>query len=123
MTGALYFADGKMKTEDNYFRGFPGLWNLAAFYLYLLEPPEWAAAAGLLVLAVLSFTPVKFLHPFRVKHWRPFNVALLAVWGVLAFLAVAANLTPGPTSPCRCARSRSISSRWACCARGPNSIG
>ncbi len=44
ITGALYFADRQMKTADNYFRGFPGLWNLAAFYLYLLEPPEWLAA-------------------------------------------------------------------------------
>ncbi len=96
MTGALYFADRAMKTQDNYFRGFPGLWNLAAFYLYLLEPPPWIAATGVLVLAALSFIPIKFLHPFRVKHWRPFNVALLAAWGVLAFLAVAANLTPGP---------------------------
>lgn len=96
MTGALYFADRHMKTEDNYFRGFPGLWNLAAFYLYLLEPPPWIAAAGVLVLAALSFIPVKFLHPFRVTHWRPFNVVLLAVWGVLALLAVAANLSPGP---------------------------
>ena len=96
MTGALYFADRNMKTGDNYFRGFPGLWNLAAFYLYILEPPEWAAAAGLAVLVVLSFIPVKFLHPVRVRHWRPFNVMLLVVWAALAFLAVAANLTPGP---------------------------
>ncbi|HZD90413.1 MAG TPA: phosphatidylcholine synthase, partial [Pseudolabrys sp.] len=81
MTGALYFADRRMKTDDNYFRGFPGLWNLAAFYLYILEPPPWAAAGGVLVLAILSFIPVKFLHPFRVRHWRPLNVALLAVWG------------------------------------------
>ena len=33
MTGALYFADRRMKTEDNYFRGFPAVWNFAAFYL------------------------------------------------------------------------------------------
>ncbi len=96
MTGALYFADRRMKTGDNYFRGFPGLWNLAAFYLYILQPPEWIAAAGVFVLVGLSFVPVKFLHPFRVKHWRPFNVTLLAAWAVLAFLAVAANLEPGP---------------------------
>jgi phosphatidylcholine synthase len=96
MTGALYFADRAMKTDDNYFRGFPALWNLAAFYLYILEPPAWVAGVGVFVLAVLSFMPVRFLHPFRVKHWRPFNVALLAVWAVLAFLAVAANLSPGP---------------------------
>src|SRR5215208_4134084 len=27
ITGALYFADRGMKTVDNYFRGFPALWN------------------------------------------------------------------------------------------------
>ena len=96
MTGALYFADRRMKTEDNYFRGFPAVWNLAAFYLYILEPPEWIAAAAVFVLAGLSFCPIRFLHPLRVKHWRPFNVALLAVWAVLAFVAVAADLSPGP---------------------------
>src|SRR5487761_858182 len=33
VTGSLYFADRKMKTPDCYFRGFPALWNVAAFYL------------------------------------------------------------------------------------------
>src|SRR5690242_4783281 len=32
VSGALYFADREMKTKDNYFRGFPAVWNLAAFY-------------------------------------------------------------------------------------------
>ena len=41
ITGALYFADREMKTADNYFRGFPALWNAAAFYLFLLRPPPW----------------------------------------------------------------------------------
>src|SRR5471032_3600709 len=38
ISGALYFADREMKTDDNYFRGFPGVWNLMAFYLLLLKP-------------------------------------------------------------------------------------
>ncbi len=96
ITGALYFADRKMKTEDNYFRGFPAVWNLAAFYLYVLEPPPWIAGAAVFVLAGLSFCPIRFLHPLRVRHWRPLNIALLIVWAVLAFLAVAADLAPGP---------------------------
>jgi phosphatidylcholine synthase len=96
ITGALYFADRNMKTPDNYFRGFPGLWNLAAFYLYLLEPPQWASAAMVAALAVLTFLPLKFLHPLRVKRLRALNVALLAVWAVLAFIAVMYNLAPGP---------------------------
>ena len=70
ITGALYFADREMKTPDNYFRGFPAVWNLAAFYLYLLEPPPWLAAAMIAALAVLTFAPIKFLHPLRVKRLR-----------------------------------------------------
>jgi phosphatidylcholine synthase len=95
ITGALYFADRDMKTSDNYFRGFPAVWNLAAFYLYLLEPPEWSAAISIAVLAGLSFAPFKFLHPLRVQRWRPVNIALLAAWAVLAFIAVIQDLSPG----------------------------
>jgi phosphatidylcholine synthase len=96
ISGALYFADRKMKTTDNYFRGFPAVWNLAAFYLYVLTPPEWAAAAAIVVLAGLSFAPIRFLHPLRVKHWRPLNIALLIAWAALALATVALNLQPGP---------------------------
>ncbi len=95
ISGALYFADGEMKTKDHYFRGFPAVWNLAAFYLYLIEPPEWIAAVSVAALAGLSFAPIKFLHPLRVQHWRTFNIALLALWAVLAFIAVVQNLSPG----------------------------
>ncbi len=95
ITGALYFADREMKTKDNYFCGFPATWNLAAFYLYLLEPPEWVAAVAVVVLAALSFAPIKFLHPLRVQHWRTFNLALLAAWAVLAFVATVQDLAPG----------------------------
>jgi phosphatidylcholine synthase len=96
ISGALYFADREMKTKDNYFRGFPAVWNLAAFYLYLLEPPEWAAAVAIAILAGLSFAPIKFLHPLRVQHWRTLNIALLVLWATLAFVAVVQNLSPGP---------------------------
>jgi len=96
IAGALYFADREMKTADNYFRGFPAVWNLGAFYLFLLEPPPWLAAAAIIALAALSFAPIKFLHPLRVKRLRVFNVALLAAWAMLAFLAVISDLAPGP---------------------------
>lgn len=95
ITGALYFADRQMKTEDNYFHGFPAVWNLAAFYLYLLEPSPWLTVAMIVVLAALSFAPIKILHPLRVKYLRPLNIALLVVWAGLAALAVFHDLDPG----------------------------
>src|SRR6185437_1856072 len=96
VTGAIYFADRRMKTEDNYFRGCPAVWNLAAFYLYVLQPPEWIAAAGVVGLAVVSFMPIRFLHPLRVRQWRWLNIALLALWAALALVDLVAGLHPGP---------------------------
>src|SRR5476649_1630043 len=96
VTGALYFADREMKTRDNYFRGFPAVWNLAAFYLYILAPPPWAATAMVLALAALTFAPIRFVHPLRVQHLRALNIALIAIWAVLATLAIVQNLEPGP---------------------------
>jgi len=94
--GALYFADREMKTDDNYFRGFPALWNLAAFYLYVLQPPGWAGVVLIVALAVLSFVPIRFIHPLRVRHLRILNIALLGVWALLALAAVISGLEPGP---------------------------
>ena len=96
ISGALYFADRNMKTADNYFRGFPAVWNLAAFYLYVLEPAEWLAAAMIVGLAALTFAPIRFVHPLRVKRLRALNIALLVAWAALALIAVIFNLQPGP---------------------------
>jgi len=96
VTGALYFADRDMKTPDNYFRGFPALWNAVAFYLFVLKPAPWIAAAAIVVLAVLTFVPFKFLHPFRVTRLRAATLVALALWGVLGAAALVYDLDPSP---------------------------
>ena len=96
VTGALYFADRNMKTGDNYFLGFPALWNATAFYLFLLRPPPWLAAATVVVLAVLTFVPLKFVHPIRVLRLRALNIVALAAWAMLALVALVRGLDPGP---------------------------
>jgi phosphatidylcholine synthase len=95
VSGALYFADRRMKTSDYYFRGFPALWNIAAFYLFLLKPAPWLSAVVVATLAVLSFVPFYFVHPIRVAHWRALTTAALALWVLLAIVALAENLAPG----------------------------
>jgi len=95
VTGAIYFADGNMKTADNYFSGFPGVWNVPAFYLFLLRPDPWISLAIIAVLAVLTFVPIPFVHPFRVKQGRILTYVLLAAWAVLATLAILRDMMPG----------------------------
>ncbi len=94
VTGALYFADRRMKTDDHYFLGFPAVWNLVAFYLLLLKPEPWVTGVAIAVLAVLTFMPVRFIHPFRVSRLRRVSVALLALWSALALATVLQGLAP-----------------------------
>ena len=96
ISGALYFADREMKTKDNYFSGFPAVWNVPVFYLLLLRPPAPIAAAGIMVLAAATFLPVPFVHPFRVKQLRALTVLLLVAWAVLAAFALWRDMAPGP---------------------------
>ena len=95
VTGALYFADRWMKTSDYYFRGFPAVWNVVVFYLFVLGLPTWIAAAIVVALAVLTFLPVHFVHPMRVADLRAPTTAALVLWALLAFVAVMKNLAPG----------------------------
>jgi len=95
ITGSLYFSDRLMKTSDYYFRGFPVLWNVAAFYLFLLKPAPWLAAAAVAALAALTFVPFYVVHPVRIAHLRALTTAALIVWALLAIYAVAKSLDPG----------------------------
>jgi phosphatidylcholine synthase len=95
VTGSLYFADRQMKTADYYFRGFPALWNVAAFYLFLLKLPPWLGALAVVTLAALTFVPIHVVHPIRISHLRAITIAALMVWALLAIIAVADGLAPG----------------------------
>jgi phosphatidylcholine synthase len=96
ITSVLYFADAQMKSTDNYFIGFPGIWNLVAFFLFLWRLPQWAAAALVVAFCVLTFVPVPFLHPMRVRRGRMVNIVLVCGGAALAALALVNNLAPGP---------------------------
>ena len=83
VSGALYFADRRMKSADNHFRGFPGLWNIAAFYLFLLHWPPALSSLIVAVLIVATFLPFHVIHPVRVVRLRWLTLILMAAWGVL----------------------------------------
>jgi phosphatidylcholine synthase len=95
VTGSLYFADRLMKTSDYYFRGFPAVWNVAVFYLFVLKPAPLPATVAIAALAVLTFAPIHVVHPMRIAHMREITLAALVAWALLAIYAVATNLDPG----------------------------
>ena len=80
LTSLFHFMDSKSKTEDGFFVGFPAVWNIVALYLLIFPLPGGIAFAALVVLALLTFLPLKWLHPVRVARFRMVTFAVMAAW-------------------------------------------
>jgi phosphatidylcholine synthase len=92
LISSLYvFARRDMKTKDGYFRGFPALWNVVAFYFFVAAPGPLISMAAVLLLVVLTFAPVHVVHPFRVGDYGRALPAIALVWSA----ATAALILPG----------------------------
>lgn len=95
VSGALYFADRRMKADDNHFRGFPALWNAAAFYLFLLHLPPGLSSLAVATLIVLTFVPFHVVHPVRVVRLRGLTLSLIGIWAVLAIVTLISDFNVG----------------------------
>jgi phosphatidylcholine synthase len=82
VTSLYCFCNVHMKSADHYFVGFPAVWNLVAFYLWVLHSSPAVNAAVVLVLGALTPTPIKFLHPFRERRLLPYTLVAAAAWGI-----------------------------------------
>jgi len=91
LSSVYVFVRRDMKTEDNYFRGFPALWNVVALYLFAAQPGPAVGSATVIILSMLSFAPIRFVHPFRVRDWQPFLKIVASLWAA----ATLALLWPG----------------------------
>ncbi|MEQ1944567.1 phosphatidylcholine synthase [Mesorhizobium sp. VNQ89] len=89
VSSAVYYADTGMKTRENFFKGFPVVWNMVVFTLFVIEPGEWVSFAVVLAAGILTFVPVFFLHPVRVKRLRPLNLGVTLAWCAFGALALA----------------------------------
>ncbi len=45
VSSAIYYADTGMKTKENFFKGFPVVWNMVVFTLFVIEPGQWVSFA------------------------------------------------------------------------------
>jgi phosphatidylcholine synthase len=82
VASAYGFSRVDAKTEDNYFRGFPSYWNLAALYLYCLGFAPGLNVAIVALLALMVFVPIKYIYPNRTEPMRPLTLTLAAIWAV-----------------------------------------
>jgi phosphatidylcholine synthase len=88
------FANVGMKSSDYYFVGFPAIWNVVVLYFYLLGTGAISNLVTVLVLAVLTFVPIKFVHPLRVTHWRSITIPMTILWAAMTLSLIIAQKFP-----------------------------
>ena len=86
---SLYtFANLNMKTTDYYFSGFPAVWNIAVLYFYILGTNEWINLIIIIFFYILTFIPIKFIHPLRVKKLRNLTIFATILWSATSLKLV-----------------------------------
>jgi phosphatidylcholine synthase len=78
------FANTGIKDEaGGFFLGFPSYWNVVAFYAGFVDRlyGPWVNAAALVVLAVATVLPIRFLYPnLAPRPWRMPVIAGALLW-------------------------------------------
>lgn len=88
------FANVNMKSFDYYFVGFPAIWNVVVLYFYLFNTGWLVNLIMVLVLSILTFVPVKFVHPLRVTHWRNITIPMTVLWAALTLSLIISSRAP-----------------------------
>lgn len=94
LASAYQFCQGDAKTDDHYFKGFPSYWNVAIFYLFILNLGQWANLAIIATLTILVFVPIKYVYPSRTVPFQRLTLIVTSVWGILGLILLA--LFPSP---------------------------
>jgi len=80
LVSCFTFINKDLKTDDYYFTGFPALWNMLVLYLYILESSQLTNLITILFLCIMTFVPMKFVHPLRVVHLRKTSMIMVLLW-------------------------------------------
>jgi phosphatidylcholine synthase len=94
LTGVVYFADVRMKAEDNCFVGFPAVWQMPLLVFLTFQPPVWVTVVSIALMGVAQFTWLKFIHPVRTVRWRKANLSVCLLWVLFATWSVWDNFDP-----------------------------
>lgn len=87
ISSAIYYADTGMKTKENFFKGFPVVWNMMVFMLFVVRPGEWITFTIIVLSAIISFLPIYFIHPVRVVRLRKLNFSIFLLWCSFSIVA------------------------------------
>ncbi|SCW32919.1 CDP-diacylglycerol-choline O-phosphatidyltransferase [Borreliella japonica] len=95
LSSAYQFSRTDAKTNDNYFRGFPSLWNIFVILNIIFKIGQITNLITISICIILSFIPIKFIYPSKTKELRkittPITIISCLIFAVSIFLKLPAT--------------------------------
>ena len=75
-------------TNDNYYNGFPAIWNVVVLYFYIFGSSQMINFIILTLLILLKFSPLKCIHPLRVNKLKYLSIFFTILWFLMSALLI-----------------------------------
>ena len=85
IVSAISYSNNNLMTSDNFYKGFPCIWNILLFYLYLFDLSQVYNLFMISACILLKFIPIKFIHPLRVNKYRRYSALFMVLWFISSF--------------------------------------
>jgi len=85
IVSAISYSNNNLMTSDNFYKGFPCIWNILLFYLYLFDLTQVYNLFLISACILLKFIPIKFIHPLRVNKYRRYSAVFMVLWFISSF--------------------------------------
>ena len=82
---AISYSNLNLMTSDNFYKGFPCIWNILLLYLYFFDLNQIINLILISTCIFLKFIPIKYLHPLRVKKLKIYSIIFMILWFVSSF--------------------------------------
>ncbi len=88
LSSALYYGKKKMVADEQYFIGFPVLWNFVVYFqFFICHNIQWVNVASVFFFGVLHFIPIRFAYPSRSRQFFKSHL-IISIVGLSAALAI-----------------------------------
>ncbi|QFP42069.1 phosphatidyltransferase [Borrelia miyamotoi] len=87
------FSRTDAKTSDDYFKGFPSLWNFLIIFNTIFTINQITNLSIIILCIIFSFAPIKFIYPSKTKEFKHITYPITVIIILLAIPIIIVGVT------------------------------
>nr|WP_234925292.1 CDP-alcohol phosphatidyltransferase family protein [Borreliella valaisiana] len=93
LSSAYQFSRTDAKTNDDYFRGFPSLWNVFVILNIIFKIEQTTNLIMISICIITSFIPMKFIYPSKTKELRKITLPITIISCLIFIVSIFLELS------------------------------